>query len=157
MPGTDWIVGVVGLVAGLALAAGAAWLRRSVRALLEQVAQRTAEIVSAGHAAEARQRAAETAAQQIAAERDAAQARADELAPLLMLDENRKRYRAHWNIADVTERLTSILADAAIDHHVAQTRFENAMLFNEWVRRGGNPHAPWVDIVKWKQAQEKKP
>lgn len=161
MPGSYFIIGFVCLLAGVALAVGASYLQRQLRAgradLVEQTAQRTAQLLAEqAEQRESERLAAATEAAKIAAERDAAVARNEELAPLLLLPEGQKRYRDHWNVVNAVERLTSIVVEATTDNQVAKARMENALLLMEWIRASGNPEAPWPEIVRWANNRNEK-
>lgn len=72
----------------------------------------------------------------------------------LMRTEGEKRGKAHWGAVEVSERATSIALQAVEDAQVIFARQQNMLLLLEWVRNGGNPEAPWTEVVKWKNAQE---
>lgn len=74
---------------------------------------------------------------------------------VLMRTEGEKRSKAHWGAVDVSERVFDLLLAMAEDDQARAARRDNALLFLEFTRAGGNPKAPWVEIVRWKQAQEK--
>lgn len=73
----------------------------------------------------------------------------------LMRTEGEKRDKAHWGAVQVSERATSIALQVVEDAQVIFDRQQNLLLLMEWVRNGGNPEAPWTEIVKWKNQQEK--
>lgn len=125
-----WLVGLCGIALGLALAAGLAWLRRQVRHGLAQLADSVAARVTE------------------------ANRRADEMAPLLFSDADAKRHKEHWGVLATTERATDILVKLVEDAQVLNARAENALLLAEFIHKGGNPKAPWPEIVRWKQQQK---
>ena len=98
-----------------------------------------------------------TAALHQVAYRRLVQAVAEQLArveaPPLMRTEAEKRHKAHWGAVQVSERATSLALQTIEDAQVLYARQQNLLLLMEWVRSGGNPEAPWPDIVRWKNAQ----
>jgi hypothetical protein len=78
------------------------------------------------------------------------------LEDVLMRTPDEKRSKAHWGAVDVSERVFDLLLAMAEDDQVRAARRDNAILFLEFTRAGGNPKAPWAEIVRWKQSQEQK-
>lgn len=142
MSSTLWIVALGCLALGAALAVAFDRARKLAQADRAKLVDQVADAVVARQSAE-----------QAAAEK---QARADELAALLMGTEDDKRLKAHWGVVEASERLTSINLRALENAQVAFAHLENAMLYAEWLRARGNPNAPWAEIVRWKNQQENK-
>lgn len=144
-----WGIGLPGILAGLVIAALFAWLRRLSRQRDAELARRVADEVMARQKAE--QSASEAASN--AAEK---QARADELAALLLGSADEKKVREHWGVVAASERITSLSLRAVEAGQVALANLENQMLYAEWLHNRGNPNAPWTEIVRWKNEQKGK-
>lgn len=64
--------------------------------------------------------------------------------------EDEKRGKAHWGAVKASEALTDIALQVITDGQVMSARLENLVLRAEYIRYGGNPDAPWSEIVNWK-------
>ncbi len=61
---------------------------------------------------------------------------------------------AHNTAVAVTEALTDSLLKVVEDQQVLSARVENALLKLEFIRGGGNPEAPWAEIIRWHQSRK---
>ena len=145
----SWLLyfGLIAFGAGLVLAAIAAavvsrWLLGAAGRWLQDYAESQAQLTAAKvHAITAQSRA------------DAEQAIA---AAVNMRTEAEKRGKAHWGAVNASEAITDTLLELVTDAQVLQARLDNALLRAEWIRSGGNPQAPWVEIVRWKNRKADK-
>lgn len=158
----DWLV-PVGLVAvgfGLALIAAAAvalaWLifRQAERYFQTLLHRQTQQLTDALTRASADARASTEATlakafERAAADRDAAVAAARAESAASMRTEGQKRGAAHWGAVKSAEAVTDIAIEVVTDLQVARARLENMLLKIDWIRFGGNPEAPWPEIVAW--------
>ena len=134
--------GAVLVLAAIAAAAGSRWLLdlagRWMRDYAESQAQLTAAKV---HAITA----------QAQAEAELAIA-----AAVNMRTEDEKRGKAHWGAINASEAMTDTALQLATDVQVLQARLDNLLLRAEWIRAGGNPPAPWAEVVRWKNGKADK-